>query len=499
MTSNRRLASIGLAIAIVVLAVPLLAHAYAGTFSRYMGDDYCAGSTFRREGLIGGQKYFYVTWGAVPTTIALMAAVDPLGPGFARWLPGIALAAWAAMLYRALASFTPICVPGAPRLAAIAGAELLMFATTADTPNVVQSVYLRIPMLAYLGPVIAMAAYAGFLARAWRRGLPASPRAVAASALIAFVAANFGPVYAAMQTTLLMLAAVAIRLAVQAERRATLSPLVNAGVAASVAALAFIAVAPGNFKRAEFFPVRPSLPSVAWSAALYTMFMLARPALPLLRPAIIPLVPMLLPGTHAWLDKALAMASPPVLPFIVTLAGVLAGLSVPSRVRETVGRPLVLLVLPLAAVLAVAAVMSVGAYGTSAPPPPRALVMPQFVIECLLLAWGMAAGAMLAQRARPEGVPAGALLALAGFLTAAMVVEAARSTRDTVALVPVLRSWAQRWDAGDAELRRAPIGSPAATSALEPVGGVGSISTNRGDWVNVCAAQYYQLESVTGR
>ena len=48
MTSDTRETAV-LAAGCALLAIPLLAHAYAGTASRYVGDDYCAEFIFRGE------------------------------------------------------------------------------------------------------------------------------------------------------------------------------------------------------------------------------------------------------------------------------------------------------------------------------------------------------------------------------------------------------------------------------------------------------------------
>src|SRR5437868_8208214 len=74
--------------------LPLLAHAYAGTASRYLGDDYCAGYIFRDHGLIGGQLWHYRSWSAVPTTVFLMAMSEPGGARLAPVLPAAVLALW---------------------------------------------------------------------------------------------------------------------------------------------------------------------------------------------------------------------------------------------------------------------------------------------------------------------------------------------------------------------------------------------------------------------
>jgi len=46
-------------------------------------------------------------------------------------------------------------------------AEALIFATLQDAPNVAQSLYLRVPMLAYTCPLIVLTIYGGWLASKW--------------------------------------------------------------------------------------------------------------------------------------------------------------------------------------------------------------------------------------------------------------------------------------------------------------------------------------------
>ncbi len=506
MTDDRvaRVAGVGLVLGIILLSVPLAAHAYVGSFSRFMGDDYCDASTFRREGLVGAQKYFYNTWGAVPTTILLMAAVDPGGPALAPWLPGIALAVWVVTLAWAFAQFTRGLGIRHPGLLALGLAEAVVFATVEDAPNIVQSLYLRIPMLAYVCPVIALGGYVGFCRQSL--GGPPSRGRLLASAIVAFVAGSFGPVYVAMQTTAIAVALAMSRTTDGTRVKRSLSPVLAAGLAGSIAALAFIAVAPGNTKRAAFFPPKPPLTYVVRSTALATMFMMARPALPVLEPAVIAAVPRMLPDATRWLDRALAMGTSPVVPLLVMLLGGLVAMAVPRSPFEGAAArraPMWLIALPGVAFVVVAAAIAVGPFGTSAPPPPRALIMPQFVLEALALAWGFLAGAAVRHGVETRNIVSSRalVLPLTAMVLMLAAVQSARSTRTTLALAPAMRQWAATWDRSDRELRAAARKGrvDAIVPRLDPVGGVGSIGPDPADWVNGCAAQYYGLASVTGR
>jgi hypothetical protein len=495
-----------LALMAVVLAAPLLAHAYAGTFSRYMGDDYCAGSSFNREGIIGAQKYFYDTWGAVPTTILLMAVTDLFGPAHAGWWPALALLLWIATMVWAIVPIARRIYPEAPLALALALclAEAIAAVTIADAPNAIQSIYLRVPMLAYLGPIIGLSFFIGFLVRAANTDRAVTPKWLIASGAIAFIVGNFGPVCVAMQTTALGIALAVVWTMGSERTRRRLLPVLAAGVAGSVAGLALVAVAPGNALRARFFPPRPGLIYIARSSVLDAVFMFVRPVLSIFRPAIEWLVPIVLPEARRWLTVALGMGSSPFVPILVAGIGALLGLVAPAAVAaKVVHRTLLLIALPIIAFVLVTSCMAVGVYGTSAPPPPRALIIPQFACEILLLLWGAVAGVAARSGLASRSIDASSRLVTPLLLIVIVIGtgKSAQTTARTLSLASSLRSWTTTWDQGDRELREAArTGRLDATApSLPPVGGVGSIARDPNDWVNACAAQYYGLTSVTGR
>lgn len=490
---------LALAIMVVVLAAPLALHAYAGTFSRYLGDDYCDAAIFRREGLVGAQKYFYDNWGAVPTTIVAMALTDPGGLRLARMLPALALSAWVALLAWAVYPVTTRLARYGRWLLALCFAELVVFATIEDAPNVIQSIYLRIPMLAYTCPIVGLSAYAGFCVRAASR-TASTPRLVA-SGLIAFVVGSFGPVYVAMQTTLLVLAEAAAWRSAASDVRRNVVRLLGAGVIGSLLSLALIAAAPGNTARSRFFPPRPGPTYVAKATVLATGFFLARPVIGGMKPLVAQAVPHALPQASAYLDRALAMTTSPVMPITMVIFGVVLALIGPPRGDWSAAiSPRALIAIPIAAFVLVAAAIVVGPFGTSAPPPPRALIIPQFVLECLAVAWGWFAGVRVRIGDR-GGFDDAVVPSLVAAVVLLVAVQSAISTRRTMALVPSMRAWAATWDANDRALRAAAAEGrlDATVTAMPPLGGVGSIAHDPADWVNDCAAQYYRLRTVTGR
>lgn len=480
----------------MLFAVPLVAHAYAGTASRYVGDDYCAGYVFRDHGALGGQWWFYRYWGAVPTTVLLMSLTDLGGARMAAVLPSLAIALWvvaAAWAVRCVARLAGLAWGWWPSL--LMG-EVIVYATIQDAPNVIQSLYLRVPMLAYAGPLIAATVYAGMLAALCQRRVVSAAGALA-SAVVAFVAGAFGPVYVAMQTVALAAGAFVVSVAPARDGRRPMRRLLLAGVAGSIASLAFVALAPGNAARQQHFPHPPGWPAVIVWSVLYAVFMFARPLLPLLRPTITALAPMMLGGEPSWLAKALEMSTSPATVLIaIGVPAVIVWIAIghrTPRVAPAMAR-WALIGLPALAFGLVVASMAPGAYGTSAPPPPRALIIPQFVIVCAAVTWGCALAATLRSRPSvPLGVAAAAVVLIA-------IWQPIASTRHTLQQAGELRAWAARWDETDRRLRlaRANGETTAIVPAVGSIGGVGSISPDADDWVNVCAAQYYGLERIRG-
>src|SRR5205814_9656933 len=96
---------------------------------RYVGDDSCAGYIFHDQGLIAGQQWFYMRWGAVPAVLALMALTEPGGSRLTPWLPALAIVAWVAAATWAIRWITRALGDQWGTGRSLLLAELLVFAT----------------------------------------------------------------------------------------------------------------------------------------------------------------------------------------------------------------------------------------------------------------------------------------------------------------------------------------------------------------------------------
>jgi hypothetical protein len=512
-------------VGVLLFVLPLVAHAYAGTASRYVSDDYCAGYIFKDYGYLGGQQWFYMNWGAVPATLLLMALTDPAGSHLTPILTAVALIAWVAALTWAARRITDACGGRWALPVSLLTAEVIVYATLQDSPNVVQSLYLRIPMFEYVLPLVALALYAGWIARLRSRDVDASSGGagrIIVSGLATFVAGSLGPTYVVLQTAMLGVGVVVNRIAARLkgspldEARGTMERLLAAGLVGSLVAMALVAFAPGNALRQQHFPPPPGLVKLITLSFLSTVFMFVRPVLPMLRGGIAAIAPHVFASDPAWLTKALAMSSSPLTVVVLVAVGGLMGFT-RSVVGADLGRPdrggassaptvagrgarsarAILLGVPAVAFVLVAACMAPSVYGTSAPPPPRALIEPQYVLVCALLGWSYAAGVWF--RERGHAIPRWTAPAIALVVCAVGVIPIAAS-RQIAKRGSEYRAWAAEWDNVDGQLRAAAArgDTHVRVRALDQIGGVPAIVEDPKDWVNNCAARYYGLETITG-
>jgi hypothetical protein len=478
----------------IAMLIPIGVHAYLAKTSRYVGDDYCAAGVFNENGLVGGQVWFYKYWNAVPTVLALMAATHPGDVEIASVLPAMTLVAWfvaAAWTVRKLVALLGVACSWA--IASLIAA-LALFATLETTPNIVQTLYLRIPMLAYVFPLFALTAFAGLIASLVARGAVSWVSLVVVG-FIAFVLGAFGPVSVASQITLLTL----VGLVALVVRSPTAIRLLAAAFVGSFAALLFVVLAPGNASRQHMFPTPPGVFTIGKWSVLYTGFMFVRPVLGALHTTIVEMVPAVLGSTPSWLPMAMGMAVSPVVVILMILIPVIVVfMSADDAAARRLERHAnaALLLIPPAMFVLVMSCMAPAAYGTSSPPPPRALVIPGFFIVCAAIAWGSALGVRLRTAGVPHGLVRGTAMAVVALtlwsVTTATIVASRRSGE--------LTAWAARWDETDRQLRHAH-----ATGNMKPtvpvvgsIAGVGSIAVDPNDWVNICAARYYRLEAISG-
>ncbi|HEV7889670.1 MAG TPA: DUF6056 family protein [Pyrinomonadaceae bacterium] len=465
---------------VALLAAALAAHAYVGLFARYMADDYCTAGTVRTAGLLGTQRHFYLAWSGRFSFTLTVSLLELLGTGIVPYLPLAALVCWVAATTWAAYELLSHTLGRRPVLFSVLVAELIVYATVADnTGGVFEALYWQTGMLTYVAPLVLLTTLAGFYARAVRRADVSAPGAASLAAFFASACyvGGFSETSAFMQIGAFAVACAATHFLADAGRRRRLFATLVAGLSGSVAALATVALAPGNNAREATLPAHSDLFTVIARALSNAL-------------------------THAFTEHNYGVTFAPrwaalllacVLSFYLSLRSD-KSVGTPKRLRR-------MFWLAGSGLFVYFCCFFPASYAISAAPPPRALVVAQFVLVCTLvsLGWvaGEAAGAYFNfKRLKPQRALVASLAALVVLLSFGF----AASARRTFALAGRARPLARLWDAHDAEIRaRINSGEKSLTVPVAYNVGGTDVMTSDPDWyVNKCMAVYYGAYSITG-
>jgi hypothetical protein len=420
----------------VAMALPLVAWAVVGGYSRYTADDFCWAGILRTEGFLSANVHYYTIYSPRYTFTFLVNVAELSGPAIVPALPVIALLVWLGTLTWTLARF------GIPSLRSLLLAEVAAVATLQSAPDLPQSFYWQTGLLTYVLPLILATLLIGWLRLDIQRWW-----AWAVTGAITFLAGGLSETYLIPQNvalTLALLAALACR-----TRRGHLL----AALAGGVLALLVIVVAPATAGRVQGTPANLWLTLSASVATAYVqVFRLAR---------FFPLT-------------ALLCVAAPVLV-----------LNVASRIQFKW-----FALVTLAVLITLPFCYFPSFYAQNGNPPARALIVPGALLIGYLLFVGYALRGRLGSVAIPERGRAAALAVLA----VVPVIAAAMTLPDQATAA----RYAELFDAEEQQIlasRNAGetnvIVTPLPTNLGEDF-----VTADRNNWFNQCVARYYDLTSI---
>lgn len=455
-----------LAVGFAAFLVPLGVYALTGFYTRYWADDYCFSQVLQDYSYWQAQVVFYQTTSSRFSVIPLIGITEFFGPGAIRWLPALNLAFLWGGFFSLLAALARWVRVQKPRLVAVLAATGLLFFLVLLAPNRLQVFYWRSGLFTYSFPLGLLAFNLAFVLRRW--GQDGSPSwALAATGVLAFLAGGASETFGAMQTGLLGLAFLLALAALRGDARRHALALTGAALAGSVIALAVIFVSPSNQLRQVHFPPPPDL-------------------LTLVRMSL----------WHAF-DFAVSSLRSQPLPNLVLLAlGGAVGLLLPSSYDKR-WRVWALVLIPLVGYILLVAVVSPSAYAQSASPEARALIVARFVTVLAVFFWGLFA-AWVIRDLSGNASRRQAFTWLGILLLIGLSLYPLRAVRLDLPAVQEARAWAEAWDTRDASIRAAVLSGVRSveTVELDSRSGLMEIGPDPGNWVNTCAAGYYDLDSI---
>ena len=467
----------------ILLTVALLAHAYVGLFTRYMADDYCTAAAVHTDGFLSSQKSLYLGWSGRFSFNFAIGLIALLGHKIVPFLPALALGLMLVALTWTISQFGSNFLWRRPLLTSFLLAELIIFVTVSDNRGgVYEALYWQTGMLTYWVPLILMVAYVGFVKRVDASTSRIRPAALYLflSAALTFIAGGFNETYAVFQMCGLL---VAIGFTLWARRFRLLQLLVG-GLIGSVMAMAIVYLAPGNNVRRANFPPSPDWLTLLKSSAASTFnFIFSEQNYP---------------GTYFY--RALALLIPALLAiYTIPRAAEPAARDVVSVKKA---QWLTVVVLPLVCFAVVMSCLVPAMYVMSKQPPPRALVIPEFVLISLVVAWSYCTGRLVRQSYLEDSRHRFPLLAgLAVVLTVGLALAPIQAARRAFSKASRVKALALMWDKQNQEIRDAKARGE--TDLTVPVayniGGTDLMTANPKWYVNQCVAHYYGVNTITAR
>ncbi len=470
---------LGVILACISFAIPLLGYIVIGSTMRYNGDDYCYASVLTKYGFWKAQWVSYTQsppYNGNRYSLTLFSDLGGiLGPYMSAVWPGLVIVIWlAGMIFviRRIVQYNGLPIHHWETLLL---AEALIFFTLYMAPSLSQILYWRSGMLPYLAPLVANTFLVGvIIQQAHSIRLP--PFGLVLTGFLALLAGGFSEAATALQLGYLSLLGIGILIITRSKGRKThlLRPVIVAWVASLVAFL-LLAISPSN----ATILVKSSRPDL-----LTFMSISIKSALSFAYGSI----------TSLPLPTA-------ILFFFSTGAAWLINSRTGGSLRLTFVQWLKFVsLIVLICILLVICSVAPSAYIQSAYPELRALITPRFIMVLAIVAVGGLTGSLLYQKiSLPQNkfqlFNVGVAISLA-ILSLYPIYGARNFYRD----FPRYQRWVSFWDARDREirwLRQNDIMNVEVVKIDHIIPSVSDLSEDPRFWYNVCAAGYYGTLTIT--
>jgi hypothetical protein len=438
--------------------VPLFLHAYLGSFSRYIADDFCSAYFAHRLGILRATWFWYLSWSGRYSASLLDSFVGLLRPGDISIVVPVTILIWLA----ALTVFFQFLLV---RLKHSLPASLVLAITSLFTlftlsPTIRQSLYWGQGMRSVIPPLIMgtiqVILVSKLRSRQWTNfqlGLWYT-----LGFFWTLVAGGFSETYASFQA-----AAMVFVLGVLVTRErfqfTTTSRFLIASLLGAIGALVIIVLAPGNSARQGFFPESLGIFGISTlSLKSFSLYVI-----------------------HLFDSLTEITASLGLLCFAVVIG---------SQIEQKPDSH-TLIIIPAITFASIFVCFPPAAYGLSDAPPGRTLMLPTYFFVLGLVAFGFVCGNFLRKKQTN--------ISLKLVLMLAMIAIAISSS---MASINLYRSrsefieYAIAWDETDAKIRQAKANGE--TQVLITIipnwAALDTPNDNPRFWLNACMSSYYDVQ-----
>jgi hypothetical protein len=447
---------------------------------RYSGDDYCYGAVLTTRGFWNAQTYSYLN--QVPFhgnrfTLTLFSSIAGLfRPSFSGVLPGLAIVLWVTGIFATIKLLVKNLRGHLQNLEILLFSEFLVFITLYAAPDLPESLYWRSGMLPYLAPLIMNLFLIGLISKYRSQG-HLSNYSLIAIALFAIIAAGFSETAAAMQLGYIIFWLTSLIAQRNGERdhiKRNLKPIISAGVGTSISILMLI--------------YSPSIQSEL-------MDTMQSPKL---------LESLSLSAKASW-DFIVGSGADLPLPHFVVLF-FFTGFSILFSTRKQQDNIELASMVPTKGALILLATFGLIFFGMvpsvfirSVIPNPRALIASRFVVVIAFAALGWLIGTSIYYYIKHQT----RLLSLTRLGILVLFIPLwtypIRAAYNTIPNVVHFEKWATLWDLRDENIRTEKLRGVQDIEVMhldKVIFWVAELAPDPDTWYNICAANYYGVESI---
>lgn len=472
---------------LVLSFLPIAVFVYIGWYVRYFADDFSTAGILSQEGFWRAQVFWYLSWTGSYLYTFLISLLELGGDGVVRWLPGVVMGLWVILLIAALKNIFQLLNVLVSNLWIAILTGVIIFCTIKSFSDYTQVIFWQTGIIAYQSNLLVFLLIAIYFVRRFPTfdEQTVTRQEYVVMFVVFFIVGGISETWIIMQIALFALGMFALMFERRAIRGSLFHMLAN-GFMASWLALFVTLIAPGNTNH----------------SAVMDELSLGR----IFNYLLVSLVdvPRFL---YEWArDRTTLFA-------LITLTGFVGGFSVEEQTNQAKSRGMVLLRTVVLALLAACFMLWMGffpgytVFGVR--PPDRAIFTAMFIflwiygMVCLLIGWSIRS--LFSQTAHSWSKFV-LILGLAILIYFSPVQTASSQFK----LIPVFQLYAQLWDSRDTLLRLSAeqghmdvvVVSIRRNRALSDLGAtiwlLGELEENPANWKNQAAANYYNLNSITG-